>query len=76
MTSLTSLTVWLKGLMAAVLGGAIAGAAQSVSGGSVSGPAVKTAAIAGAGLTLVAYLAQSPVSSKTDGGSTTSPTGK
>jgi hypothetical protein len=53
--------VWLKGLAAAVAGGAIAAAAQAVSTGDTTGPQIKTAAIAGAGLTVAAYLTDSPV---------------
>ena len=59
-----NLAVWLKGLAAAVAGGALASAAQVAVAGNVTPANLKTAAIAGAILTLSAYLAQSPVGSK------------
>ena len=59
-----NLAVWLKGLAAAILGGAFASAAQVAAAGSVTPANLKTAAITGAALTLTAYLAQSPVTGK------------
>jgi hypothetical protein len=56
--------LWLKGLAAAVIGGAIASAAQAAAAGSIHPANLKTAAITGAVLTLGAYLTQSPVTSK------------
>jgi hypothetical protein len=56
--------LWLKGLAAAVLGGAIASAAQVAASGGVEPASLKAAAIAGAALTLGAYLTKSPVASK------------
>ena len=56
--------LWLKGLAAAVIGGAVASAAQAAAAGSVQPANLKTAAIAGAVLTLGAYLTQSPLGSK------------
>jgi hypothetical protein len=56
--------VWLKGLLAALAGGAIASAAQTLSTG-IAGPSqLKTAAITGAALTLSAYLTKSPTEPK------------
>ena len=52
--------VWLKGLLAALAGGAIASAAQTLSTGSAAPSQLKTAAITGAALTLGAYLTKSP----------------
>jgi hypothetical protein len=52
---------WLKGLAAALIGGAVSSAAQAVAGGSLQPNQVKGAAIAGALLTLGAYLTKSPV---------------
>ena len=59
-----NLAVWFKGLAAAVAGGALSSAAQVAAGGNATPANLKTAAIAGAILTLSAYLAQSPVGSK------------
>ena len=59
-----SFGLWLKGLAAAVLGGAIASAAQVVASGSAQPANLRTAAVAGAALTLSAYLTQSPVGGK------------
>jgi hypothetical protein len=56
--------LWLKGLAAAVLGGAIASAAQVVASGSAQPANLKSAAVTGAALTLSAYLTQSPVGGK------------
>jgi len=56
--------LWLKGLAAAVIGGAVASATQAAAAGSFNPNNLKTAAITGAALTLGAYLTQSPVSSK------------
>jgi hypothetical protein len=56
--------LWLKGLVAAVLGGAIASVAQVAATGSAQPANLKTAAVTGAALTLSAYLTQSPVGSK------------
>jgi len=53
---------WLKGLLAALLGGAVSGVAAATAGGSVNGSQVKVAAITGAALTVGAYLTRSPVS--------------
>jgi hypothetical protein len=53
--------VWLKGLGAAALGGAIAGVSQAATSGTVSVVNIKTAAISGAILTLGAYLTKSPI---------------
>lgn len=53
--------LWLKGLAAAVLGGAIAGVSQSATAGATTPANIKSAAISGAVLTLGAYLAKSPV---------------
>ena len=59
-----NLGVWFKGLAAALIGGAISSAAQAAASGSVTPANLKTAAIAGAVLTLGAYLTQSPVGTK------------
>jgi hypothetical protein len=56
--------VWLKGLLAAVAGGAIAGTAQTLANGNAHPAQLKTAAITGAALTLGAYLTKSPVEAK------------
>jgi hypothetical protein len=55
---------WLKGLAAAVIGGAVATAAQAAAAGSIQPKSLGTAALAGAILTLGAYLTQSPLGSK------------
>jgi hypothetical protein len=52
---------WLKGLAAALIGGAISSAAQAAAGGSLQPNQIKGAAIAGALLTVGAYLTKSPV---------------
>jgi len=56
-----NILVWLKGLGAAALGGAIAGVSQTAISGTVSPVNIKTAAISGAILTLGAYLTKSPI---------------
>jgi hypothetical protein len=56
--------VWMKGLAAAVIGGALSSAAQALAAGSTNPANLKAAAIAGAALTLSAYLTKSPVGSK------------
>jgi hypothetical protein len=56
--------LWLKGLAAAAIGGAATGATQAISSsGSVSGQTGVTAA-AGALVTVLAYLAKSPLASR------------
>jgi hypothetical protein len=52
---------WLKGFAAAMIGGVVASTAQAVSGGNVKPAQLKGAAIAGALLTVGAYLTKSPV---------------
>ena len=52
---------WLKGFAAAVIGGVVASTAQAVAGGNVKPAQIKGAAIAGALLTVGAYLTKSPV---------------
>jgi hypothetical protein len=59
-----SFALWMKGLAAALVGGAVSSAAQAAASGSVTPANLKTAAITGAALTLTAYLTQSPVSGK------------
>jgi hypothetical protein len=56
--------LWLRGLAAALFGGAIASAAQMAASGNTTPATLKTAAISGAALTLGAYLTQSPMRSK------------
>jgi hypothetical protein len=56
--------VWLKGLAAAILGGAVASAAQAAAGGNVQPTQLKSAAIIGAALTAGAYLTKSPLNGK------------
>ena len=53
--------IWLKGFAAAVVGGVVASTAQAVAGGNVKPSQLKGAAIAGALLTVGAYLTKSPV---------------
>lgn len=53
--------LWLKGLAAALIGGAITSAAQSVAGGGVKPKQIKGAVLAGALLTVGAYLTKSPM---------------
>jgi hypothetical protein len=52
---------WLKGFAAAVVGGVVASTAQAVAGGNVKPAQIKGAAIAGALLTVGAYLTKSPL---------------
>ena len=59
-----NISLWLKGLAAAAIGGAVAGAAQAAAVGSIQPKNLGAAAIAGAILTLSAYLTQSPLASK------------
>jgi len=54
--------LWLRGFAAALIGGAVTSAAQSLAGGSVQLKQIKGAVIAGALLTVGAYLTKSPVS--------------
>ena len=61
---MSGIGVWLKGLAAAVLGGALASAAQVVAGGNYQPSQLKGAAISGAVLTLGAYLTKSPLENK------------
>ena len=56
--------LWLRGLAAALLGGAISSVAQAAAAGGVQPANLKTAALTGAVLTLSAYLTQSPVAGK------------
>ena len=56
--------LWLKGLAAAAIGGAVASAAQAAAAGSIQLKNLGAAALAGAILTLSAYLTQSPLASK------------
>ncbi|MCU1237838.1 MAG: hypothetical protein JWP63_5805 [Candidatus Solibacter sp.] len=58
------MSAWLKGLLAALAGGAVASVAQAVATGTKPRQ-LKTAAIAGAALTLGAYLTKSPIESET-----------
>ena len=53
--------IWLKGLGAALVGGIVAGTAQAVTSGIMNPSQLKGAAIAGAILTVGAYLTKSPV---------------
>jgi hypothetical protein len=54
-------SVWLKGLGAAVIGGAVTGVAGTQIGPGLTAAQVKWAAIAGAVATALAYFKQSPV---------------
>lgn len=54
--------LWLKGLAAALIGGIVSSAAQTVAAGSIQPAQLKGAVIAGALLTVGAYLTKSPVS--------------
>jgi hypothetical protein len=56
--------LWLKGLAACVVGGALSSAAQALASGTITPSTLRTAAISGAVLTLSAYLTQSPVAPK------------
>lgn len=58
---MNNIAVWLKGLLAALAGGAIASAAQALATGNARPAQLKTAAVTGAALTLGAYLTKSPV---------------
>ena len=57
---MNNIAVWLKGLLAALAGGAIASAAQTLATGNARPAQLKTAAVTGAALTLSAYLTKSP----------------
>jgi hypothetical protein len=59
------IAVWLKGLAAALIGGAVSSAAQAAAGGDLRPSQLKGAAIAGAILTLGAYLTRSPIAGST-----------
>jgi len=61
---MSNVGIWLKGLLAALAGGAIASAAQTLATGNAKPAQLKTAAITGAALTLGAYLTKSPVEVK------------
>ena len=63
---MNNIAVWLKGLLAALAGGAIASAAQTLATGNTRPAQLKTAAVTGAALTLSAYLTKSPVKPPTD----------
>ena len=52
---------WLKGFAAALIGGAVSGAAQAAAGGTLDPGKLKGAVIAGAILTVGAYLTKSPL---------------
>ena len=56
--------LWLKGLAAAGLGGAISSAAQAAATGTLEPANLKAAALVGAVLTVSAYLKKSPVAAK------------
>ena len=56
--------LWFKGLAAAAIGGAVASAAQAAAAGSIQLKNLGASALAGAILTLGAYLTQSPLGSK------------
>ncbi len=60
-------TTWLKGLFAALIGGATVGATQALGAGKVTGAATGTSAAVGAALALGAYLTQSPVAASPAG---------
>jgi hypothetical protein len=55
---------WMKAAMAAVLGGAIAGAAASAQAGQIEEKQLTTAAITGAASVVIAYLMKSPKGEK------------
>ena len=57
------MSLWLKGLLAALAGGAVSSAAQAIATGAKPAQ-LKTAALAGAALTLGAYLTKSPLTGK------------
>jgi hypothetical protein len=52
---------WLKGLAAALIGGAVSSASQAAATGNLNPSQLKSAAIVGAALTLAGYLAKSPL---------------
>jgi hypothetical protein len=56
--------LWLKGLAAAAIGGAVASVAQAAAAGGIQPKNLVTSALAGAFLTLGAYLTQSPLGTK------------
>lgn len=53
--------LWLKGLAAAAIGGAVGSLSQAAAGSNMQPAQLKSAAIAGAVLTLSAYLVKSPI---------------
>lgn len=59
-----NLGVFFKGLLAAIIGGAVSGAVQTATSGNLNGKNIGGAAIAGAVLTAGGYLTQSPVAKK------------
>jgi hypothetical protein len=59
--------VWLKGLTAALIGGAVSSASQVAASGNLKPAQLKSAAIVGAALTLAGYLAKSPLLDKKQG---------
>jgi hypothetical protein len=59
-----NIRLWLKGLAAALLGGAVASVAQAAVAGGIQPANLTTAAVTGAVLTLGAYLTHSPVPGK------------
>jgi hypothetical protein len=52
--------VWLKGLAAAVIGGAVGGASQAIEEGSLDPVRIRNGAIAGAALLVTGYFLKSP----------------
>jgi hypothetical protein len=58
------MSTWLKGLLAALAGGAVSSAAQAVASGNAKPTQLRTAALTGAALTLGAYLTKSPITGK------------
>ena len=65
-------TVWLKGLAAAVVGGAASGAVTALGSGQLNHGTAVTAAI-GALTTALAYLTKSPLATTPQGNSTPAP---
>jgi hypothetical protein len=57
-----SAITWIKGLGAAILGGAIASVVQAAQGGGVTAAQIKAAALAGAAIAVAAYFKQPPAS--------------
>ena len=53
--------LWLKGLAAAAIGGAASGATQALSSNGVVDSATGATALAGALVTVLAYLSKSPL---------------